>query len=204
MTEIPDLGVVQTRRKTSLAVAAIFGFLLLVTTGSLWDHPMHRSFEAVGTYLIALCIFGRVLCSIYISGQKGAEIIAIGPYSVCRNPLYVFSFLGAVGVGILSGSIIVSIAFGLVTWIVFRGVVVQEEVFLLSKHGLLYRDYLNRVPRFVPDFSLWDSGERIVVNSNGVIRTFTDASLFLLAIPLIELLEFLKETGRLPLLVALP
>lgn len=199
-----DLGVVQSNRKVALEVGALLGLLLLMFSGPLWGHSVHRYLEAIGIYLIAICIVGRVLCSVYISGHKSIEIIEVGPYSVCRNPLYVFSLLGAIGVGIMSGSVVVSVLFGAVTWTVLRIVVSREESFLLSKHGDLYKQYMNRVPRFWPNFALWTSGDSIVVRTRGVIRTFADASLFLLAVPLIEVLEYLKETGWMPVLIGLP
>lgn len=165
---------------------------------------MHRFMEAVGIYLVVVCILGRTLCSIYITGHKSDRIIDIGPYSICRNPLYVFSFIGAVGVGLMSGSLIIGTSFGIVVWIIQRIVIFREEAFLLKNHGDSYRDYLLRVPRFWPDFSLWNSGDNIVVRPRGVVRTFADASFFLLAIPLMEVLEFLKETCFLPMLFKLP
>ena len=140
----------------------------------------------------------------YITGHKSDRIIDVGPYSICRNPLYVFSFIGAIGVGLMSGSLVISASFGLVVWLIQRIVVSKEEAFLLKTHREAYREYMLRVPRFWPNFSLWNSGDNIVVRTRGVLRTFADASLFLLAIPVMEVLEFLKESGSLPVFVELP
>lgn len=199
-----DLGLVQAVRKRVFEASALFGIALLVLTGPFWSHPVHRLVEAGGLLLITLCIVGRTLCSIYISGHKSSVIVDSGPYSVCRNPLYVFSLLGAIGIGALSGSIIVSATFGAITWIVQRVVISKEEAFLLTKHGSVYRTYLQRVPRFWPKFSLWHSGETIVVRPRGVLQTFADASLFLLAIPIVEIIERLKELGWIPVILQLP
>lgn len=199
-----DIGRVQTIRKNGLKIGALFAFALLMVCGPWWGHGIHRYLEAVGIYLIVLCILGRTLCSAYISGYKNAKIIDMGPYSVCRNPLYVFSFIGAVGVGAMFGSLVISILFGAVTWIVQRVVVAREESYLLSMHGTTFRDYMNKVPRFWPNFSLWKSGETIEVRTHGVLRSFADASLFFLAIPAIEILEYLKESGMTPVLFELP
>jgi protein-S-isoprenylcysteine O-methyltransferase Ste14 len=199
-----DLGLVQAVRKIAFEICAVFALALLVLTSPRWGHSVHRYMEAVGIYLVAVCILGRTLCSMYITGHKSDRLIDIGPYSICRNPLYVFSLIGAIGVGLMSGSIVISLLFGFVVWLVQRIVVSKEEAFLLNKHGESYREYMARVPRFWPDFSLWNSGDNIVVRTRGVLGTFADASLFLLAIPVMEVLEFLKESGSLPVLLELP
>jgi protein-S-isoprenylcysteine O-methyltransferase Ste14 len=45
-----------------------------------------------------------------------------GPYSLMRNPLYVFTMVGAVGMGAQSGSVLVAAWFGVVTFLVFQTV----------------------------------------------------------------------------------
>lgn len=199
-----DLGLVQAARKITFEVCAVLAVAILIFSAPRWGHAVHRYMEAVGIYFVVVCILGRTFCSMYITGHKSDRIIEIGPYSICRNPLYVFSFIGAIGVGLVSGSIVISLLFGFVVWIIHRVVVSKEETFLLKNHGEVYRAYLLRVPRFWPDFSLWDSGDHIVVRPRGVLRTFADASLFLLAIPVMEVLEFLKESGSLPVYLELP
>ena len=69
--------------------------------------------EWFGIFAIILCIFGRTWTSLYIGGRKNRALLTKGPYSVVRNPLYVFSILGAAGAGAQLGSVISSVIIGL-------------------------------------------------------------------------------------------
>lgn len=42
----------------------------------------------LGTILVGIGSLGRMWCSLYIAGYKREQLIADGPYSMCRNPLY--------------------------------------------------------------------------------------------------------------------
>ena len=50
-----------------------------------------RLIEMAGLVLILVCILGRTWCTLYIGGLKKRELVTAGPYSVVRNPLYVFT-----------------------------------------------------------------------------------------------------------------
>lgn len=48
----------------------------------------------VGCLCVGAAMAGRIWCAQYIAGYKNDVLVREGPYSVCRNPLYFFSFLG--------------------------------------------------------------------------------------------------------------
>jgi protein-S-isoprenylcysteine O-methyltransferase Ste14 len=52
---------------------------------------IHEPFEYVGYALVIVCVVGRIWCSAYVGGYKNTKLIDTGPFSIVRNPLYVFS-----------------------------------------------------------------------------------------------------------------
>ena len=205
----PDggLGGVQRRRKWALLSSIIVAIALLAVTSSSWDvgsSLIYESIEWIGMILILICVAGRTWCSLYIGGRKKAQLVELGPYSVVRNPLYVFTLIGAVGVGFQTGSLVVGGLCALATYVIFRRVVVREEAFLAQAFPEAFPIYAARVPRLWPNLSLWVDTDMFVVAPRPVVRTFADTSLFLLAIPLAELIEALQASGLLPIMFNLP
>ncbi|MBS7542371.1 methyltransferase family protein [Ancylobacter oerskovii] len=202
-----DLGSVQYLRKLALFGLGALAVLVLLTGHSLWpdsEDSLHEIIETVGLALLFVAIAGRTWCSLYISGRKKSEIVALGPYSICRNPLYVFSFIGAAGAGAQFGSLTAALAATLLTWAVFSIVVRKEERFLAERFGETYLAYKARVPRFWPNFRLWQNVDTLEIRPRMVMQTFVDACVFLAAIPLAEGIEMAQAAGWLPVLWLVP
>lgn len=201
-----DLVQVQLVRKVVLLAVVLACLMLLVFGGSYWPGggSVHEAIEWAGIALIITCIIGRTWCTLYIGGNKVQALVTAGPYSVSRNPLYVFSIMGAAGAGAQLGSVVLALSAGLAAAAVFYVVVLKEEQALVVHHGNAYRQYLAEVPRFLPNFSLWRDVAAVSVRPSLVRRTFVDACVFLLAIPLAEGAEYLHESGILNVLFHLP
>lgn len=103
-----DIASVQRWRKLFIAAGlfALLAWTALVKAQPQLEHPV----EHLGLIAIMVCVLGRAWCSLYIGGRKKQEIVTCGPYSLCRNPLYVFSFIGAFGIGAQTGSLTVGVA----------------------------------------------------------------------------------------------
>lgn len=191
-----DLQRVQRIRKAVMLVGIVAVVAIALLSRSEWgDGAFHESLEAIGLALIAICIVGRAWCSLYIGGRKKTEIVDRGPYSVSRNPLYVFSFIGAFGVGAQTGSVTLAALFMAVTVVVFWFTVRREEVWLSEAFGAPYAAYAARTPRFGPDFSKWRDEDRLEIRPRFFLTTLRDGLVFLLAIPLFESVERLQNIG---------
>lgn len=187
-------------------------FWILVVIGLLFTMPfypehsfIHQAMEWSGYLLIILCVLGRSYSSVYAGGRKGSVLIQDGPFAVVRNPLYLFSLLGVIGVGLQTGSIILTaLAAGLFA-IQYTVVIRSEEQYLQDKFGHAYIQYKSRVSRWIPDFrQLHIDVEFIEMKPQLLFRTMRDASVFFLAFPVFELLEWLHESAIITPFIILP
>src|SRR5688572_7054363 len=62
-----------------------------------------------GFVCVALACLGRIWCSAFIAGHKDEALVTHGPYALLRHPLYAFSMLGALGLGLTSRSPLLSL-----------------------------------------------------------------------------------------------
>lgn len=198
-----DLSRFQHRRRVALAIliAAVLATLLFVQSALPASGNHHGYVEAIGFGLIFVAILGRTWCTLYIGGRKSAEIVSEGPYSVTRNPLYVFSTIGAAGVGALSGSVTIAAAFAVLTWASFHYVTLVEEDYLKKTFGEPYLRYLGQVPRFFPNLRLFRDSEMLTVRPKNIYNTFADGLVFLAAYPFFEVVEYLQHAGVVPVLL---
>ncbi|WP_072385479.1 isoprenylcysteine carboxylmethyltransferase family protein [Hyphomicrobium sp. CS1BSMeth3] len=201
------LGNVQALRRQVLVLFMSVLAVALLFVCSIWSHThplIYATIEHIGILLIFVCIFGRSWCALFIGGNKKATLIETGPYSLVRNPLYVFTLVGAAGVGAQTSSIVVIAFCVATTTVVFVIVIRREEQFLLDRFGAPYEAYLKRVPRFIPSFKAYQSEQQLTINLRLVRRTFIEACYFLVAIPAIDAIELAREYGWLPELIHLP
>lgn len=199
-----DLQAFQRVRKVMIGVGLAVVVALALVTRARMPQTLNEAVEALGLGLILVCIVGRAWCSLYIGGRKKIEIVDRGPYSISRNPLYVFSFMGAFGVGAQTGSLVMAGLFLAVTMAVFYVTVRREEAWLGQTFGETYRAYCARTPRFGPRFSRWRDAETLDVQPRFFLLTLRDGLIFLLAIPVFKTVEVLQEAGWLHTLLHLP
>ncbi|QYC10023.1 methyltransferase family protein [Brevundimonas nasdae] len=204
--ETPNLRTVQLIRKVAILLALLLLVVLAAVSRSSddMDGNRHETIETIGRVAIIIAIFGRAWCSLYIGGRKKAEIVDRGPYSISRNPLYVFSFLGAFGVGAQSGTLTIATLFVLAAVLVFHFTVRREEIWLDKEFGETYRQYCARTPRFWPNFTRWSDVEELTIRPKFFLLTIRDGLVFLLAIPVFEMIDFAQILGVLNVFMRLP
>jgi protein-S-isoprenylcysteine O-methyltransferase Ste14 len=203
--ETIGLGRTQRLRKLALLIAAITTAAMLPFMRSWPDEgALHESIEVFGMFSIVLAVVGRCWCTLYIGGRKRKEIVDIGPYSISRNPLYLFSMIGIVGLGAQTGSLALALILLTVAIAIFLPVIMKEEEALRRDFGSGYTAYCARVPRFGPRFSTWQDSEIVAARPRLFWITAREGLLLLLVIPLCESIEWLQDAGWFVPFIRLP
>ena len=194
------------RRLVIASAIAIMAFFLLFV-GSRWHAQylwVSTLLEWAGLALMTIAVAGRTWCAMYIGGRKKVELVEQGPYSLVRHPLYVFSIIGAAGIGALWGSLVVSVVLALITAAILSSIARKEERFMLSTFGKDYEIYKSRVGRFMPRSIQWSDPDVLVVRPATVVRTLLQSSLFFIGLPAAEFVQWAHGAKVLPTLLLLP
>jgi protein-S-isoprenylcysteine O-methyltransferase Ste14 len=188
-------------RLYALAMAVLFIF-----SESGWDHSegiFSGLMFLTGVILIGIATVGRIWCLVYISGHKDLDVVDVGPYSLSRNPLYFFSLLGAIGVGLVSEIFTFAVLIGVAFWAYYPKTIEREEEKLRRQHGKAFDDYLKRVPRFFPRLGLPVEPDTYVIRPHNLGKGLLDSLWFVWIIGVVELLETLHRAGIVPVLLRL-
>ena len=181
-----------------------FVFSVLFSDSSYRESQLYEFLELAGYVLIVFATLGRIWATVYIGGRKDEELCQDGPYSISRNPLYLFSLFGAVGI-ILSAQKLTLLAIILPFFVYYYFVIRGEETRLLHFFGQEYADYSKRVGRILPTFKTYTSQESFTVYPKVLFRSMIHASIFMWIFMLLEILEYCKDrTALLPTLFTLP
>ncbi len=142
--------------------------------------PLHFPLDSWGQF--GLCCLGWLLflagaamrwwANVYVAGRKAVELVEDGPYSVCRNPIYLGTLLLAISVGVLAQSAVFVLAVVVVAVPYLILAVSVEERGLRARHGDRFEAYRRRVPVLFPRFRLFHSPEIIPVHLSGLWLEF--------------------------------
>lgn len=153
-----------------------------------------------GIVLVSVACLGRLWCSLYIAGYKTDTLITQGPYSVCRNPLYFFSLVGAIGVGLATETVLIPTLIFLAFAVYYPLVIKSEEAGLLKMHGTAFSTYFQRVPRFFPRLSQFTEPDEYVVKPKVFRHHMLDAVWFVWIVGFLEIIKALHALQILPTL----
>ena len=173
-----------------------FTMVLLSTSYYLPEKTLlHHLNHGIGLLLISLCILGRFYCTLFIGGRKNEELVTTGPFSVVRNPLYLCSLLGIVGIGFVSNQLSVMLVLTVGMALVYVPLIRQEEAFLQEKFGQAYVRYCSSVSRLIPKPSLYQAPHEISINIKRVHSFLRDALWWLTPVIIIDLIEWSRDAG---------
>lgn len=139
-------------------ISLLFGLAIgcaLLFGESRWEMSplIEESLMLLACFMAGIGAFGRIWCSLYIAGYKNNVLVIEGPYSMCRNPLYFFSFIGGIGVACATETFTVPLLTALAFGIYYPSVIRKEQERLISLFGDAYRNYCRSVPSFIPSLS---------------------------------------------------
>jgi protein-S-isoprenylcysteine O-methyltransferase Ste14 len=160
--------------------------------------------DTSGLFLLTVCSMGRLWALLYISGKKTQEVITDGPYSIVRHPLYLFSFIGAIGIGLVSDNILVLAALVIFYLSYYPLTILSEEKTLTKKFGQVYIDYAKRTPRFLPKLSLYKSPDHFEVNADIFLKNLALGMWFIWLFILFNIIQMLQTMGIIHVLLKVP
>lgn len=160
--------------------------------------------SASGLVLLIVSAGGRIWASAYLTGRKNRALVTQGPFSIVRNPLYFFSFVGFVGAGLSFESVTIAAVFALTFFVTHWPTIHAEERALEELFGDAYRTYRSRVPRFIPAFRKAETDGIVELDTNGFSKAVVECMAIPLVFVLAELTELAKLSSLLPTFWRLP
>lgn len=189
------LSTTQSRRKRNIRFVFMLALPFFLIASGPWSVGswQREGTEHFGMMLIIIAILGRSWCTLYIGGRKVRQLVTVGPYSLTRNPLYLFSLLAVVGIAAQTGSLAISAVSAVLTIAIFMPVIQKEEAELLRLHGRRFELYRLDVPRFVPRLSNWTDAAELAIDPDRWRRTVLDSLVFLFLVSLLRGIGHVQE-----------
>lgn len=148
----------------SLLVLAFGGLVLFSPPASLDAKWTRILLEALGWLVFVAGAALRFWATLYIGGRKRLVLVCEGPYSLCRNPLYLGTMLIALSAAIMLESLTFAAGVTLAAVFYAWATVPAEERYLASQLGEPYWRYCREVPRFFPAFWNFSTPDTIPVS----------------------------------------
>lgn len=165
---------------------------------------VHELFEIAGYVLISLCVVGRVYATAFLGGFKNEKLITDGPFSIVRNPLYMFSLIGVLGIGVMSNHLLIMLGLPVVFVLMYHFLIRREEAFLQEKFGAEYAAYCKAVPRLFPNFRLYHAQDTVPMAPRYLNKALADSVWWLAIFPLLEIIDLLQNSGLIHPIFVMP
>lgn len=130
-------------QRTRVPAGTVFGVIFL-----LWMHPSTRSLWMGGVITLA-----GALLRLWAAGhiEKGRVLTQGGPYAFTRNPLYLGSFVMALGIIVAGQRFWLLLPFVGLFALFYYPVMRAEEQELFQGYGDRFLEYSREVPLFFPN-----------------------------------------------------
>jgi protein-S-isoprenylcysteine O-methyltransferase Ste14 len=185
------------RRRRWLQVVwwTAFFTTILMMKPSVDNKGVQQVITIVAWALVTAATVGRLWCSLYLRGRKSKSLCQAGPYSLCRNPLYVFAFLGGMGIAVAPDRAVLMILFPFLFWGCYLPVIRAEERRLSELFGGEYEAYCARVPRIIPRFKNYSTCETVTVTVDHYLRGIVKSMGYFWMILAVQLVETLRSSS---------
>jgi protein-S-isoprenylcysteine O-methyltransferase Ste14 len=189
-----------------LTVLLLLATLFLVAVS---ERPLCRGMageivQLAGLACIACAALGRIWTSAFIAGHKDATLVREGPYSALRHPLYAFSLLAMLGVGLATRSLTISVAITTAFAAIYARAAGREDAFLARTHGDAFAEYARQVRAFRPDPGAYRVPESLDIRPRVYWKAFLDAGSLIGFYLLLRLADRLQLAGITPTWLTLP
>jgi len=190
-------------RRNRILISRFFSVLFLFflfTSSTPWlsNQSYFFSFIILGFIFIWISVVGRIWASIYLSGYKDNQIINEGPFSLVRNPLYIFSLAGLIGIGLTTASLILLGAMLVVYILIYHHTINSEEFFLNKKFGDEYNNYRLKTNKLLPSKKNYLEPSEYTIKTKFVMNSVVDSMWFVVGFLFLLGVHLLHYNSLLP------
>lgn len=188
------------RRKRLTVLFGIFVATLTLCLESQWStgSAIRELLFLAGICLAAAGALGRSWCYPFISGYKTKSLVMTGPYSICRNPLYFFSAVGMVGIGLCSGTLTITAMMIVFFAVYYPWIIRNEELRLTANHDQDFQQYLQTTPSFWPQLQAYQEPESYTMYPPVLRRNIADGFWFIFLAAAVHVVSELQGSNVLP------
>ena len=145
--------------------AVVYPFGIFVLFYATLDHSSLR--QGIGFILAGLLI--RLWSNGY--AIKNDKLTTSGPYAFVRNPLYLGTFLIALGFVLALHMSWMGLLFLAAMALMYYKTINDEQSMLSKKFGKVYQDYCAKVPALMPSLKPYSEGEKWPFNLDRLMRS---------------------------------
>jgi protein-S-isoprenylcysteine O-methyltransferase Ste14 len=184
--------------------------LLICISRTGWDHRRYAVllvlFHGLALLLIGFAVLLRAWASLFIAGHKNSKLITLGPYALCRHPLYLASVLGALGAAMATMTLTIPAIVLLAALSLYPAIIRREEARLSHWYGPAFKAYCEQVPMVIPRWhpeSLRHEPPLIEAVPQAFRRQLKGVTWFIFGLGAVEAIRTLQQFHDMPTLFKL-